>query len=171
MAYKETIVWYCPNEAHQIASVFEKKAVEVNELASRLEKIKNTLDSSWEGKSKNNFMATFEDIPRLRAYASELNARAKEIRSISVSRVDRTWVEDPQPAAYTPQESGGGGGHSFTTSSGSGNSNSCPNPASKTTNKNTGSKNKNNSLVDKAVDITQGIGDMLSNGWKTITGR
>lgn len=122
MGYEYRTKWICPNEAGQIAAVFEKKAAEVYELAARLERIKSSLDTTWEGNSKTRFMATFENNPaQMRAFAEELISRAKQIRSISVSVTEKIWIPDP-PAPEPAAPSGGGGGHSFESSASSGGS-------------------------------------------------
>lgn len=112
MAYEYITRWFYPKEANHIAGVYEQKAARVYELAAQLERIKGTLESTWEGRSKIRFMPTIDDMPsRLRAYAEELRARAREIRAIQVSETIRQWIPDPEPA--DDKNSGGGGGHRY----------------------------------------------------------
>ncbi len=98
MAFEYITKWITPPEAYQIAASLEKKAAEVLELAAHLDRIKSHLQSTWEGNSKNRFIARFENLPgQLRSYADELLTCAKRIRSIKVAIKERVWVPDPKP--------------------------------------------------------------------------
>lgn len=113
MAYQTVTKWITPPEAYTIAAEFEKKANEAYDIAARLDRIKSHLDYTWEGNSKNRFMASFENNPALiRSYAEELRADANAIRAIRVSVTEQIWVPDPPAPSDVFWRAGGGGGGS-----------------------------------------------------------
>jgi uncharacterized protein YukE len=79
---KRTII---PPEAPRIAAEFRKSATEVRMQASRLRGVQGTLDSTWQGNSKNNFMSNFCSEPgNAESYASWLESKASEIENMTV---------------------------------------------------------------------------------------
>lgn len=63
--------------------------------ASRLRGVQGTLDSSWQGNSKNNFMSNFCSEPgNAESYASWLESRASEIENMTVTVWEEITVHD-----------------------------------------------------------------------------
>lgn len=79
-----------PPEAKEIAGKFRQAATEARKLASQLQVISNALDSSWEGRAKDRFMADFRSEPgNLNSYADYLEHCARKIEDIEVT----VWEE------------------------------------------------------------------------------
>lgn len=77
---------FVPKEAKIIASKFRQEANNIRSLANQLRNVQRTLNSTWEGKSKNNFMAEFNSEPsNLESYARWLDDQARNIESMTVT--------------------------------------------------------------------------------------
>ena len=77
---------FIPPEARQIAAAFRAAAAQVRAQASSLKGVGYTLNSSWEGNSKNNFMGDFSPEPgNVESYASWLEDRARDIEHMKVT--------------------------------------------------------------------------------------
>ena len=75
-----------PSEAHSIAASFRREAQRVRDLAANHRSIKGTLDSTWEGNSKNRFSGDFDpQISQLDNYAGTLEEKARQIENIHVT--------------------------------------------------------------------------------------
>ena len=74
--------WFIPDEASTIASQFRSQARVIREQATALRKTKTTLDTSWEGNSKNKFMYEFDPMPgKLDSYSTWLENAATKIET------------------------------------------------------------------------------------------
>jgi uncharacterized protein YukE len=81
-----------PPEAKEIANKFRRAASEARKLAGQIQKIGSTLNSTWEGNSKESFMAEFTPEPgNLNSFADYLEECAQKIESIEVEIWD--WKE------------------------------------------------------------------------------
>ncbi len=77
---------FIPPEAPRIAAEFRKSANEVRMQAGRLRGVQGTLDSTWQGNSKNVFMGNFSSEPgNVESYASWLESKASEIENMTVT--------------------------------------------------------------------------------------
>ena len=86
--------WFIPPEAHTIAGQFRAQAGAIREQANALGKAKNTLEGSWEGNSKNNFMQMFDPTPgNLNSFASWLEQAAKIIENTKAMEYRWEWRE------------------------------------------------------------------------------
>lgn len=75
--------WFTPPEAHNIASQFRSQARVIREQANAIRKARSTLDGSWEGNSKNNFVSQLDPVPgNLDSYAQWLESAANEIEHL-----------------------------------------------------------------------------------------
>ena len=75
-----------PPEAHGIAASFRREAQRVRQLAASHRSIKGTLDTTWEGLSKNKFSGNFDpQIGQLDNYANMLEEKARQIENIHVT--------------------------------------------------------------------------------------
>lgn len=87
---------FVPPEAAQIAAEFNKAANDAINLSNQLSNISGTLESTWEGNSKNSFMGDFSPEPgNLRSYAQYLRNCAHQISQIRVTVWEWQEVEDP----------------------------------------------------------------------------
>ena len=81
---------FIPPEAHSIANNFRQTASEVRRLAGQLNEIGNTLNATWEGRSKNNFMGEFNPEPgNLNSFADYLESCAQNVERMTVT----VWEE------------------------------------------------------------------------------
>ena len=86
--------WFIPKEAHTIADKVRAQARAIRKQANALRKAKNTLDGSWEGNSKSNFMQKFDPTPgNLNSYASWLEQAAKKIETTQAMEYRWEWRE------------------------------------------------------------------------------
>lgn len=86
---------FVPPEAHKIAADFRRAARESRQLASQLRSVGGTLNSTWEGNSKNQFMGEFNPEPgNLDSYASYLEQCARNIEHIKVTIWEEKEVKD-----------------------------------------------------------------------------
>lgn len=77
---------FVPKEAHAMAANFRAKASEVRNLANQLRQVGSTLQSTWEGNSKNNFMGSFQPAPsELDTYAQWLEEKARQLDNFKVT--------------------------------------------------------------------------------------
>ena len=84
--------WFVPNEAHVIASEFRTQARVIRDQATALRKAKGTLDGSWEGNSKKNFMQVFDPVPgNLDSFASWLEQSANKIENTKAMKYRYEW--------------------------------------------------------------------------------
>lgn len=84
--------WFVPPEAHTIAAQFRTQAGVIRDQATALRKAKSTLDSSWEGNSKNKFMAEFDPMPgNLDSYAAWLEQAANKIERTQAMEYYYVW--------------------------------------------------------------------------------
>jgi uncharacterized protein YukE len=75
-----------PSEAHAIANSLRREAQRVRDLASHSRSIKGSLDSTWEGNSKNRFSNDFDpQITQLDNFANSLEEKARQIENIHVT--------------------------------------------------------------------------------------
>ena len=75
-----------PSEAHAIAASFRREAQRVRDLAAKHRSIKGTLDSTWEGLSKNKFSGDFDpQISQLDNYVNTLEEKARQIENIHIT--------------------------------------------------------------------------------------
>ena len=101
---------FVPPEAHRIAASFDNAAREADRLAGQLSNVSNTLETTWEGNSKNNFMADFRSEPgNLHSYAAYLRKCAQQIREIRVT----VWEWKEVLDKVSGRGYGGGGGGSW----------------------------------------------------------
>ena len=95
MRYEKRTRTFYPKEGQIIAAFLEKKADDVEAYAVRVNRIKDELDSSWEGNAKNRFIAEFENMPsEVRSYAAELRACARKVRAITMTEEYTVEVDD-----------------------------------------------------------------------------
>jgi len=86
MPIKRVKKTFVPPEAPRIAAEFRKSANEVRIQASRLRGVQGTLDSTWQGNSKNVFMSGFSGEPgNVESYACWLESKANEIENMTVT--------------------------------------------------------------------------------------
>jgi uncharacterized protein YukE len=75
-----------PQEAHAIAASFRREANRVRELSAKNRNNKSTLDSTWQGNSKNRFSNDYDpQISQLEEYARALEEKARQIENIRVT--------------------------------------------------------------------------------------
>ncbi len=75
-----------PPEGRAIAAAFREAAGQIRGLAGQLRSTGGTLDSNWEGNSKNVFFGMFQqEPPDMENFASWLDSAAGEIESIVVT--------------------------------------------------------------------------------------
>lgn len=81
--------WFTPKEAHTIASQFRTQARVIREQANALRKERSTLDSSWEGNSRNNFMQLLDPVPgNLESFAQWLESQANKIENLKALKYE-----------------------------------------------------------------------------------
>jgi uncharacterized protein YukE len=89
---KKTIV---PKEAYEIAGNFRRAAQEARNLASQLQRVGNSLNATWEGNSKNNFMQKINPEPgNLNDYANYLEQCAHKIEHMTVDIWEEKEIQD-----------------------------------------------------------------------------
>ena len=77
---------FVPQEAHGIAERLRSEAAHIREYANQLRDVRNTLNNTWQGNSKDRFMGEYQAEPdRLDSYAAWLITRANEIEQIKVT--------------------------------------------------------------------------------------
>jgi uncharacterized protein YukE len=92
--------WIVPPEAPGIASSFRSAAGKLRGVSGNLRSVGGELDGSWEGNSKNLFMADFSPEPgNVDSFASWLDGAASRIESMTVmiweTYTEREWEPDP----------------------------------------------------------------------------
>lgn len=86
---------FVPKEAYVIAGNFRRAAGEARSLASQLQSVGNSLNSSWEGNSKNQFMQEFQSEPgNLLDYANYLEQCARTIERMTVTVWEEKEIKD-----------------------------------------------------------------------------
>lgn len=87
-----------PPEANEIAGELERAAHVISYHSRDLYQQRATLDNAWSGNAKERFFDSFTGMPRrLDDLADELQAHAKQIRSITVTILERVRVQGPVP--------------------------------------------------------------------------
>ncbi len=87
---------FVPAEAQAIAARWRGLATEIRDTAERLRSVGASLDSTWEGNSKQRFMAEFDAVPgNVAGCADLLESLATQVESITVTEWDivmeRVW--------------------------------------------------------------------------------
>lgn len=83
-----------PPEAYAIAAAFRREASRVRELSAKNRSTKGTLDSTWQGNSKNRFSGDYDpQISQLDSYANLLEENARQIESIRVTVYKKILVK------------------------------------------------------------------------------
>jgi WXG100 family type VII secretion target len=86
---------FTPPEAYQIAAKFRRQASHVRGLARQLREVQSTLDSTWEGNSKNRFSSRYNpEISKMDSFAEWLEERAGHIEGITVTIWEEVYVPD-----------------------------------------------------------------------------
>jgi uncharacterized protein YukE len=91
---------FVPPEAGPIASSVSAAANRIRTLAGDLSFIGTSLDPTWEGHSKLVFFNDFNPEPgNTSSLADWLEAKANQIRHMTVVVWETEWVETPAPAS------------------------------------------------------------------------
>ena len=83
-----------PNEAHNIANQFRECAKNISDLSNQLKSSGATLDSNWEGLSKQHFFLEFSTLPKdIDNFSNWLNERANHIQNMKVIVWETEYIE------------------------------------------------------------------------------
>jgi WXG100 family type VII secretion target len=87
---------FVPPEAHGIAARWRALAKEIREISNSLQSVSASLNSTWEGNSKQRFMAEFESSPgNVAGCADLLESLASQVESMTVTEweivMERVW--------------------------------------------------------------------------------
>jgi uncharacterized protein YukE len=90
---------FVPPEAGAIAGAVSAAASRIRTLAGDLAFVGTSLDPTWEGHSKLLFFDAFSPEPgNTYSLADWLDAKANQIRHMTVVVWETEWVETPSPA-------------------------------------------------------------------------
>ena len=91
---------FVPPEAGAIAGAVSAAAQRIRTLAGDLSFIGTSLDPTWEGHSKLDFFNAFSPEPgNAHSLADWLEAKANQIRHMTVVVWETEWVETPAPTS------------------------------------------------------------------------
>ena len=99
--YVRTRREFVPPEAGPIAAAVSAAASRIRTLAGDLAFIGTSLDPTWEGRSKLEFFNLFSPEPgNTYSLADWLDAKANQIRHMTVVVWETEWVETASPAPH-----------------------------------------------------------------------
>jgi uncharacterized protein YukE len=85
---------FIPSEAAEISGSWRSLAGQVRSVASELHSLGGELDSSWEGQSKQAFLAEYSPAPGTTDSSADLlESLAGQVEGLSVTEWETDWQE------------------------------------------------------------------------------